>query len=154
MNSMPKELSWLLETPLQPPTVLSHWDGFPNIMLFKISSGALLWWLFEDNEDEELGVFVHLTSEEAQAVYRGPKDQGLLEPIRHNMSDRLAVVWNRQGERIKVARFVIPANGTEPEFADLLWNTAELVGVSRNTEARSTIQAGRVAHDLARLARV
>ncbi|MEU8901413.1 hypothetical protein AB0C65_36490 [Nocardia sp. NPDC048505] len=152
MSRNESDLRWLIEKPSQPPTILSHWDGFPNIMLFKISSGALLWWMFEDNDNEELGVFVHLTYEEAQAVFHGPIYEGLLEPIRSSMRDRNAVVWNRRKTGVvKAGRFEIPRGGTEPELANLMWEAAEAIYAQSGT-SEFMQSAGRKAHDLVQLA--
>ena len=124
-----------MERPVQPPTVLNHWDGIPSIMLFKIQSGALLWWMFQDDEGEQLGVFVHLTDDEAQAVFHGPIYEGLLEPIRENLSDRRAVVWNFRGDGLRAAEFDIPGGFDEPKFAHLLWTAAENARVDDRAES-------------------
>lgn len=117
---------WLTEPVLQRPTVLGLYDGFSNIMLFKIPSGALLWWMFEDEESESLGVFVHLTDAEAQAVYSSRHDGGLLEPVRAQLTDRHAVVWSAKGGEVRSAEpFLIDGRVSEDEFSNRLWDAAE-----------------------------
>ncbi|MBF6447188.1 hypothetical protein IU429_05875 [Nocardia elegans] len=123
---MTNRYSWLAERPLREPLVLGSWDGLSNIMLFEIPSGALLWWMFEENDEESLGVFVHLDDDEAQAVYEGASAGGLLEPVRERLKDSHAVVWSwpRSGEP-RVAPFEIPVFVPESEFIKMLWSAAE-----------------------------
>jgi hypothetical protein len=115
---------WLREAPTGVPVVLSRWDGVANIVLFPIRTGALLWWTFEDDESEALGVFVHLTSDEAQQVYDG--DGGLLEPVRKHLRDRHAVVWSKKSsDHPMTGPFVIESDLSEADFAERLWAAAE-----------------------------
>ncbi|MBY8861108.1 hypothetical protein K7711_31850 [Nocardia sp. CA2R105] len=133
MSSQADRLSWLREKPLQAPTILNHWDGVPSIMLFKIPSGAILWWMFDEDGDEQLGLFAHLTHDEAQAVFEGSLSEGLLEPIRKTMSYPEAVVWAIRRNGMYAAEFMIPTKSGEPEFANLVWEAAE------NTAERRSI---------------
>ncbi|MBF6211864.1 hypothetical protein IU433_15730 [Nocardia puris] len=144
---MTDRYGWLIEKPLRQPLVLGRWDGFSNIMLFHIPSGALLWWMFDETDEGSLGVFVHLTSEEAQTVYDSA-DGGVLEPVRHNLTDRQAVVWSAsEGEPPRVAEFYVPAEMSEAEFTECLWSAAEA------TRLRAALSApAKEAFDLARLA--
>ncbi|NKS10113.1 hypothetical protein GS580_16865 [Rhodococcus hoagii] len=118
---------WVGEPAKQQPTILQHWDGIPSVTLSKITSGARLLWIFHEDFPEQFGAFVHLTTDEAQAVFDAPNNQGLLEGIRRNLRDRDAYVWRKDHRLMGAAPFRIPKRGSEPDFAERLWDAAEAV---------------------------
>lgn len=127
---MSTDYKWLLEFPAADPVVLNRWDGLPNVVLVPILSGALLSWIFEDDDMETLGVFVHLTNDEAQAVFEGTG--GLLEPVRPYLLNRNAVAWSRkrtardhEPEMFTSEFRIEPEPEEEARFAERLWAAAE-----------------------------
>lgn len=132
MTPTNRPVRWIGETAKQPPTILQHWDGLPTVTLSKITSGARLLWIFHEEFPEQYGVFVHLTTDEAQAVWQTPSDVGLLEVVRRNLRDRAAYVWRKDFDRFGTQPFRIPKRGDEPAFAELLWDAAEQIDVMFN----------------------
>ncbi|WP_027500394.1 hypothetical protein [Rhodococcus sp. UNC363MFTsu5.1] len=124
---LPEIARWVGEPAKQRPTILQHWDGIPSVTLSKITSGARLLWIFHEDFPEQFGVFVHLTTDEAQSVFETPNDVGLLEGIRTRLRDRVAYVWRKDHQHMGAAPYRIPKRGSEPQFAEAIWSAAEAV---------------------------
>ncbi|GAA3157891.1 MULTISPECIES: hypothetical protein [Rhodococcus] len=118
---------WVSEVPPQQPTIIQHWDGMPSITLSRIATGARLLWMFHEDFPDQLGVFIHLTDDEAQKVFETPNDHGLIEGIRSNLRDRNAYVWRKDDKRFGARPFRIPKRGDEPSFSESMWDAAEAV---------------------------
>ncbi|MFE7421529.1 hypothetical protein [Rhodococcus sp. NPDC057529] len=116
---------WVGERVHQMPTILQHWDGMPTATLSKITGGARLLWIFHEDFPEQYGLFVHLTDYEAQRVYDTPSDSGLLEEVRAILRDRDAFVYRKDGDSFGSLPFRITKSGSEPRFAEYLWQAAE-----------------------------
>ncbi|MGW4739143.1 hypothetical protein [Nocardia xishanensis] len=120
--------NWLREQTTRAPVVLAKWDGAPSIMLQELSTGAMLWWMFEDHNETSFGVFVHLTDREAQTVFEHAQsgDHNILEPVRATLVDPRAVVWSTTGTQSpKAAPFQILPYLEEEKFIRMLWDAAE-----------------------------
>lgn len=48
ISETPEWLSW---TSTEPLVVLQVWDGLPSLALIPTFKGALLWWMFDQDED-------------------------------------------------------------------------------------------------------
>lgn len=121
---MTDDLSWVSEPPRQPPTIIQHWDGLASITLSKISSGARLMWVFDEDFPVQLGVFVHLTDDEAQVVFDTEPMVGLLERVRPTLEDTNAYAWRKDRYDLGARPFEISRDASEEDFAEQLWEAA------------------------------
>jgi hypothetical protein len=109
--------NWMHERAVQMPTIIQHWDGLAAITLSKLPDGsARLLWVFDEDHPQQLGLFVHLTADEAQIVYETPPEVGLLEVVRPTLAQTDALLWHLDQE-VMSAKFVeIPRGGSEEDF--------------------------------------
>ncbi|HEY5857066.1 MAG TPA: hypothetical protein VIW24_24270 [Aldersonia sp.] len=123
---MANKYAWLGERTTQAPTIIQHYDGLATVTLSKITSGARLMWVFDEDFPVQLGLFAHLTDDEAQTVFETPPEVGLLERVRATLTDREAFAWRKSGNALGVSPLVISADDVSEEaFAQCLWDAAE-----------------------------
>lgn len=127
IKEQPADLPWLYTEPVQPPTVIQHWDGLATVTLSKLPDGtARLMWVFDEDYPIQLGLFVHLTDEEAQVVFDTPPETGLLERVRQRLYDSLALLWSTDARTMRAKFVEIPGTGTdEDSFWASLWAESE-----------------------------
>lgn len=116
------EPEWFAWATGEPPTVLCVWDGAATLFLSPTDRGAIVWWEFDQDEDDSIFVLVaHLSNDEAQAVFAAPPNVGALEPVRARMvDDRALVVRRRPSGRITSILVRVPRTVPESEFSTFL----------------------------------
>ncbi len=115
------ETTWMHEEPTTPPTVLQHWNGLATITLSKLGDGsARLLWIFDEDYPDQLGMFVHLTSDEAQVVFETDPLVGLLERVRPTLSDTTILIWHVDQQVMSATAVELPRTGSESDLWDYL----------------------------------
>lgn len=113
--------TWMHESPVQPPTVIQHWNGLASITLSKLPDGsARLLWVYEEDHPEQLGMFVHLTGDEAQAVFDTVPGVGLLEDVRSTLTDSTALIWHVDQQVMSAKVIELPRSGTEEQLWEFI----------------------------------
>lgn len=113
--------TWMYEPPVQSPTIIQHWDGLPSITLSKLADGsARLLWVFEEDHPDQLGLFVHLTSDEAQLVFDTPPEIGLLERVRPSLADHTALIWHVDQQVMSAKVITLPQSGSEAQLWEFI----------------------------------
>ncbi|KXO91154.1 hypothetical protein [Tsukamurella pseudospumae] len=109
------------ESPVQAPTVIQHWDGLTSITLSKLpDSSARLLWVFEEDHPDQLGIFVHLTTDEAQVVFDTAPEVGLLEKVRGTLADNTALIWHIDQQVMSAKVIELPRSGSESDLWEFI----------------------------------
>jgi len=90
--------------------------------LLPLGEDAILHWVFDGHEDGTGSVLVlHLTDDEAQAVWETPQTEGMIEAIRRVLHDPWALLVREVGDSVSTRMYKVPRDTSEYEFiADLL----------------------------------
>ncbi|MGK2880837.1 MAG: hypothetical protein ACSLE6_08595 [Mycobacterium sp.] len=91
---------------------------------FRDGDGAVLRWVYDEDEDLTFSLLVRLTEEEAERVYESRRDTGMLEAVRADLTWRgaLLTLSGQFGEPFPTWRYVIQGDTSEEEFIDDLMN--------------------------------
>ena len=124
VSETPEWLSWTSPEPL---VVLQVWDGVPSLALIPTLNGALLWWMFDQDEDgSDYLLITHLTDTEAQAVHDSLPGSGVLEAVRATLKEDKAVIARRAPGTLGVAlTFLMPREESKEEFIDDIFSLRE-----------------------------
>ncbi|MBC2591088.1 hypothetical protein [Rhodococcus aetherivorans] len=88
--------------------------------LVKLKVGAVLLWRFEEDEESDATLHVHLTDAESQKVFETEHTDGMIEAVRSTLKDPWALLVVTDADGTHLRRYNIPAWGNEHEFAEEL----------------------------------
>lgn len=136
-------LAWVHLRPMQVPTIIQHWDGLPAITLSKLQDGTVrLLWVFDEDHPQQLGLFVHLTDDEAQIVFDTPPGVGLIERVRLALADTDALLWHADQITMTAGWITIPREGTEEAMWEMIGTELERLPFAVSMRASDRQQQG------------
>ena len=124
---MANKYAWLGERTTQAPTIIQHYDGLASITLSKITSGARLMWVFDEDFPVQLGARSPISPTTRRKRCSRPRPRSVSRTGPSNaLTDREAFAWRKSGNELGVTPLVIPADDVSEEaFAQRLWDAAE-----------------------------
>ncbi|GAB3216824.1 hypothetical protein [Mycolicibacterium hippocampi] len=114
----------------RPPTEYKQIWVSPLSFLTPLPEGAVLRWVYDEDDDITFSLLVRLTEAEAQRVYESPPSSGMLESVRKDLHWRgsLLTLSGDFDEPFPTWRYRIPGDLSEDEFiADLMNPPFEVV---------------------------
>ncbi|WP_195167891.1 hypothetical protein [Mycobacteroides abscessus] len=112
-------LRWIEELPDTPfdKTEVVHVRGRATLKPLGDADGAIAAWIFDVKAGATQVLFVRLTEDEAEQVYRAdPYSVGFLEPVRHEITNEWAVLAVKCGDALYAGPYRIPRGGSEDAF--------------------------------------
>lgn len=108
---------WVGEGPPAPDKYKQVWVA-PGSFLTPMPTGAVLRWVYDEDDDMTYSLLVRLTDDEAQKVYDSDPRTGMLESVRANLHWRgsLLTLSSDLGQPFPIWRYFIQGDTSEEEF--------------------------------------
>ena len=127
--TMPERDPWGWVGEAWPEKITQTWVS-PLSFLVPMASGAVLRWVYDEDDDLTLSLLVRLTEDEAQRVFDSDRRSGMLESIRAALHWRgsLLTVSHDGGQPFPIWRYRIQGDTSEADFIrDLMTPPFEIV---------------------------